>query len=125
MSEGNIENITKSNIDFLPIFANHHLLPSINFNGSCLINKSNKMLISYTLTPWLRNLNTEFTLFNCLFGSANLTKNADPDKYKYSGYGIEFDSCSEFLFTDGSFGKNVIIFGVYMSSSVHIDNKGK
>ena len=28
-------------------------------------------------------------------------------------------------FTDGSMGKNVIIFGVDMSSSVHIDNKNK
>ena len=36
-----------------------------------------------------------------------------------------FDSCSKFLFTDGSMGKNVIIFGADMSSSVHIDNKGK
>ena len=36
-----------------------------------------------------------------------------------------FDSRSKFLFTNGSFGKNVIIFGVDMSSSVHIDNKGK
>ena len=42
------------------------------------------MYISYTLTPWLRSLNTDFTLKNCLFGSANLTKNADPEKYKYS-----------------------------------------
>ena len=32
------------------------------------------------------NLNTYFRLNNCLFGSVKLTKNADPDKYKYSGY---------------------------------------
>ena len=38
-------------------------------------------------------------------------------------YGMEFDSRSEFLFTDGSMGKNVIIFGADMSSSVHIDNE--
>ena len=31
--------------------------------------------------------------------------NADPDKYKYSGYGIGFDSHSEFSFSDGSVGK--------------------
>ena len=55
----------------------------------------------------------------------NLTKNADPGKYKYSGYGIGFDSCSEFSFTDGSMWKNVIIFGADMSSSVHVDNKNK
>ena len=32
---------------------------------------------------------------------------------------------SEFSLTDGSIGKNVIIFRADMSSSVHIDNKGK
>ena len=36
-----------------------------------------------------------------------------------------FDSCSEFSLHDGSIGKNIIIFGVDMSSSVHIDKKGK
>ena len=42
--------------------------------------------ISYTLNSWLRNLNTDFTLHNSLFGSVKLNKNADPDKCKYSGY---------------------------------------
>ena len=31
------------------------------------------------------------TLKNCLFGAVTLTKNADIDKYGYSGYGIGFD----------------------------------
>ena len=62
---------------------------------------------------------------NCLLGSVKLTKNVDPDEYKYSGYGIWFDSRSEFSLSDGSVGKNVIIFGADMSSSVHIDNKSK
>ena len=53
---------------------------------------------------------------NFLFGSVKLTKNADPEKYKYSDYGIGFDSRSEFLFTDGSMGRNVIIFGADKSS---------
>ena len=57
--------------------------------------------------------------------SVKLTRNADLDKYKYSGYGIGFDSRSEFLFTNRSFGKNGIIFGADMSSCVHIDNKNK
>ena len=43
---------------------------------------------------------------------------------KYSGYGIRFNSSSEFLFTDGNFEKNVIIFGANISSPIHID-KGK
>ena len=40
-----------------------------------------------------------------------LTKNAETDKYKYTDYGIGFDSCSEFLLPDGGYGKNIIIFG--------------
>ena len=32
---------------------------------------------------------------------------------------------SEFLLPDGSVGKNIIVFGVDMSSSMHIDNKKK
>ena len=83
------------------------------------------LYISYTLDWWSKDLNTNFTLGNCLFGSARQVKNADLDKYKYSNYGIEFDSRSEFLLPDGSIGKNFIIFRFDMSSSVHIDNKNK
>ena len=52
----------------------------MTFNEHCLI-KSNisipkkaiNLNISYMLNPWLRNLNTDFTLNNCLFGSVKLT----------------------------------------------------
>ena len=64
-------------------------------------------------------------LKDCLFGSVKLTKNVNPDKYKYSGYSIGFDSFSEFSFTDESMGENFSICGARMNSSVHIDNKGK
>ena len=40
MSEESIENITKSDSNSAPTFADHHLLPDITFNGHCLI-KSN------------------------------------------------------------------------------------
>ena len=60
------------------------------------------------------------TLGHCLFGSVKLTKIADLDKYKYTGYGIGFDSCSEFLFTDGSYRKNVIIFGADLSAHLSV-----
>ena len=43
----------------------------------------------------------------------------------YTDYCIGFGSRSEFFFTDGSYGINIIIFGVYMSSSVNVNNKGK
>ena len=55
-----------------------------------------------------------------------LTKNADFDKYKYSGYGTGFDSHGSFSLSNGSgFGRNVIIFSANMISSVNIDNKRK
>ena len=38
------------------------------------------------------------TLENCLFGAVKLTKNADIDKYGYSGYGIGFDRHGRFPF---------------------------
>ena len=55
----------------------------------------------------------------------SLTRNADIDKYKYSGYGIGFDRRSSFSFPSGEFGQNAIIFGVDMSSSTEIDNRKK
>ena len=63
------------------------------------------------------------TLENCLFGAVTLTKSADIDKYKYSGYGIGFDRRSSFSFPSGGYGQNVLIFGVDMSFTTHIDNK--
>ena len=54
-----------------------------------------------------------------------LTENADIDKYGYSGYGVGFDRRSSFSFPGGGFGQNVLVFGVDMSSSAHIDNKKK
>ena len=65
------------------------------------------------------------TLKNCLFGAVILTKNADIDKYKYSGYGIGVDRRSSFSFPSDEFGRNIIIFEVDMRSSAHIDNKKK
>ena len=65
------------------------------------------------------------TLKNFLFGAVALTKNADIDKYKYSGYGIGFDRRSSFSYPSGGFGQNVTVFGADMNSSIHIDNKGK
>ena len=64
-------------------------------------------------------------LKNYLFGEVTLTKNMDIEKYGYSGYGIGFDRKGIFSFSGGGFGQNVIIFGVDMSSSTHIDDKGE
>ena len=54
-----------------------------------------------------------------------LTKNADIDKYGYYSYGIGFDRHGSFSFPGTGLGRNVIIFGVDMSSSTNIDNRKK
>ena len=51
----------------------------------------------YELDRWSQDLNAKFSLNNCLFGNVKITKNADPNKYSYSGYGIGFDSRSLFF----------------------------
>ena len=70
------------------------------------------------------NSSSYSTLQSCLFGAVTLTKNTDIDEYRYSGYEIGFYRKEEFSFSNG-FGKNCIIFGVDMSSSVHVDKKKK
>ena len=103
----------------------------LEFKGSCLKQEDKAPftpnnvvnLFVYEVDTWPQDLNTDFTFKGCLFGPARITKNADPDKYKHSGYGIGFDSRSEFSSPDGSMGKNVIIFGVDLTSSMHMGNK--
>ena len=111
--------------------------PNSNFclvlKGSCLKQKNAtytppnriKCFIVYELDTWSWDLNTDFILKDCLFEGVKLVKNADSDKYVYTGYGSGFDSCSVLSLPDGSTGKNAIILGVDKSSSEHIDNKKK
>ena len=74
---------------------NNRLLPCEKLAGNCLSLSSISLhqnvvnlYISYTLSTYSRDLNTYFTLGNCLFGSVKLIKNADPDKYGYRDYNI-------------------------------------
>ena len=105
--------------------SNNSLTPAINyygtkiklkFSGSCL--KQSKIsythvkvvniYIVYELGVSSSNVNDP-TLKNCLFGAVTLTKNADIDKYRYSGHGIGFDRRSSFSFPGDGFGQNVLI----------------
>ena len=103
----------------------------VKFDGSCL--KQNKITYThgtivnlYIVYELISTLNYfDPTLEKCLFGAVKLTKTADIDKYKCSGYGIGFDGKGTFSFPNGEFGCNVITFGVDMSSPVHVDNKKK
>ena len=101
MSEEWIEIITKTDSSFAPTFVDHHLLPEKNYNGHCLMKnniyipkKALNLYISDTSGPQLRNLNTNFTLVNCLFGSVKPNKNVGPEKYRYTGYDVGLDSLS-------------------------------
>ena len=79
------------------------------------------MFIVYVLDTWSRDLSSEFTLGDYLFGTVKLTKTSDSDKYRYSGYGIGFDSSSHFsLYCE--LVKNVIIFGEDNSLSLDTNN---
>ena len=42
--------------------------------------------IFYEIRLWPYNDGVGFKVGNSLFGTAKLTKNADPDKYSYAGY---------------------------------------
>ena len=92
----------------------------ITFNHGKIVNIHTVYEISKKI-----NINEYPIVEDCLFGSVSLTKNADIDKCKYSGYGIGFDRHGSFSFPGIGLGRNVRIFGVDMSSSVHIDNKKK
>ena len=60
-----------------------------------------------------------------MFGNVKITKNANPSKYSYSGYGIGFDSSSLFWIPIVCRVENAIIFGVDKSSSVYTNNENK
>ena len=96
---------------------------SIKFNGSFLNRFPSTIFhgeivnvyIVYEITD---NFNASYypAVENCLFGPVKLTKNTDIDKYGYSGHGIGFDRKGFFSHPSGGTGRNVIIFGVDMSS---------
>ena len=104
----------------------------VKFTGSCLKQLKTSYTHEKVVTIYIvyelgapSSHNNDPTLKYCLFGAVTLTKNADMDKYEYTGYGVGFDRRSSFSFPGGGFGKNVLIFGAEMSSSTHIDNKKK
>ena len=132
LSAETIEPPSTSNISISPQFSFYGAKMRVEFIGSCLKQPKSshthrnvvKIYIFYDLGSSGSN-NSDPTLKNCLFSAVTLTKNADIDKYGYSGYGIEFDRRSSFSFLGSGFGQNSLIFGADMSSSAHIDNKKK
>ena len=132
MSDESIKPFPTSDNSLAPLIDYYRYKIRIKFNWSILrqpnISYTHGKIVNiftvYELDASSSNDNDP-TLKNCLFGAVTLTKNADIDKYGYSGYGIGFDRRSSFSFPGGEFGQNLLIFGIDMSSSPHIDNKKK
>ena len=132
LSAESIKPPTTSDNSLTPALSYYGTKTRVKFTGSCL--KQSKIsythgkivniYIVYELGASSSHVNDP-TLRNCLFGAVTLTKNADIDKYGYSGYRIGFDGRSSFSFPGNGFGQNVLIFGVDMTFSAHIDNKKK
>ena len=136
LSNESIKPPTTSDNSLTPILNYYGTKTKVSFDMSCL--KQDKVTFNhgkivniYIVYGIIRianingNRNSNLTVQNALFGAVSLTKNADVNKYKYSGYGITFDGTSRFLFRGGRNGQNVVVFGVDMNSFIHVDNKGK
>ena len=97
-----IKTLITANDSLSPKLKWHNSRIRAELKGSCL--KQTKgtfaprnvvnLYIAFKLGTWSQDLNADFTLKDCLLGAAELIKNADPDNYSYSRYGIGFDSCS-------------------------------
>ena len=131
MSDESIKSTSTSNKIMNPLVDYVGTKARVKFNGVCLKQDKNsfdhgKIVNIYIAYEIARSVDiiSYPTLENCLFGAVILTKHVDIDLYKYSGYNIAFDR-KRFFSSGDEVGKNVIIVGVEMSSSSHIDNKKK
>ena len=132
LSAESIKPPTTSDNSLTPALSYYGTKTRVKFTGSCL--KQSKIsythgkivniYIVYKLGASSSHVNDP-TLKKCLFGAVTLTKNADIDKYGYSGYGIGFDRKSSCSFPGGGCGQNVIVLGLDMNLSIHVDNKRK
>ena len=136
LSDENITAPTRSDYSLNPQLGYLGNKTRVEFKGSCLKQdkitythgKIVKIYIVYEISTnfnIIQHFHSYSTLDNCLFGAVSLAKKADVDRYKYSRYGIGFDRHGFFSHPSGGTGRNVIIFGVDMSSSTKIDNRKK
>ena len=132
MNDTNVKAIVKTNYLLNPRINIYDMGKiRIKFNGSFLnrfpptMSHRNivNIYIVYEITSDYKHINHP-TVENCLFGSVKTTKNADIGKYRYFGYGIGFDRKLSFSIGTET-GKNLIIFGVDMSSSSKFYNRKK
>ena len=132
LSDEKIDSINTLNHSITPNLDYYGTKTRVEFDGSCLKQNSitfnhGKVVNIYIVYEISKSINISDypTLENWLFGAVSLTKNADIDKYKYSGYGIGFDRHGSFSSPGIGFEQHEIVFGVDMSSSTKIDNRKK
>ena len=108
LSDERLDSITPSNHKITPELSFYGTKTKVEFNGSCLkqdkVTYNDGKIVNIYIVYEISNsynISSYPTLENCLFGAVSLTKNADIDKYKYSGYGIGFDRHEEFSFGTG------------------------
>ena len=128
IAKSNLPNLKNDGIMHVYLSGNH-----FQQNEVIIPNNNNAINIYcvYKLDPIASSRDTSFTIQNALFGAIQITKNAtDYSKNNCKGYGICFDERSQFGHTiteDGrahtTNGRNVLIFGVDVSFSVHATNR--
>ena len=111
LSAKTIKPPTTSNNSLTPVVSYYGTKTRVKFIGSCLkqpkISCTHGKVVNIYIVYELgasSSHNNDPTLKNCLFGAVTLTKNADIDKYEYSGYGIGFDRETVFSFPICGFG---------------------
>ena len=117
LSDERINSITASNYSVTPFLDYYGTKTRIEFSGNCLKQGKitythGKVVNIYTVYEISKSINISDypTLENCLFGAVTLTKNADINRYGYSGYGIGFDRHGDFSFHGTGLSRNVIIY---------------
>ena len=112
ISNESIKPPTTSNNSLNLILSYNDTKIKVQFTGSCLkqpkFTFTHKKVVNIYIVYELgasSSHDSDPSIKNCLFGAVALTRNADIDKYKYSGYGIGFDRRSSFSFTGGGFGQ--------------------
>ena len=126
LSDEKISSIATSNYNQAPSLAYDNVRIKLKFVGALLkqdkITYNHGPIVNIYIVYRLRlRITSDIALENCLFGAVKLTKNIKINTY--SGYGIALDSKGSFSHPSGRYGKNVIIFGADLSSSVHANNR--
>ena len=107
ISNESIKPPTISNNSLNPRLSYNDTKIKVQFTGSCLkqprFTFTHKKVVHIYIVYELGasgSHSSDPTIKNCLFGAVTLTKDADIEKYKYSGYGIGFDQVFHFQVKD-------------------------